>query len=91
MDSRKDIKWRRENLVYRANLHTYSIKIYRTINTSSRHIYNDKIRLKEADEDQSSLLVEIMDFKKKTLKNCKLQRKNKRKKMFFEAYMYFWW
>ena len=57
---------KKRNLVYRANLHTYSFKIYQTINASSRQIYNDKIRLKEADEDQSSLLVEIMDFKKKT-------------------------
>ena len=29
-------------------------------------IYNGKITLKEADEDQSSLLVEIMNFKKIT-------------------------
>ena len=40
-------------------------KKFRTINTFGRDIYNSKITLKEPDEDQSSLLVKIMDFQKK--------------------------
>ena len=39
------------------------------MNNFGRDIYNDKITLKEPDEDQSSLWVEIMDFKIK--KSCK--------------------
>ena len=36
------------------------------INTFGGDIYNGKVTLKEAGENQSSLLVEIMNFKKKT-------------------------
>ena len=42
------------------------IKNFQTINTFGRDTYNSKITLKEADEDQSSLLDEIMNFTKKT-------------------------
>ena len=52
----------REILVYRPNEYTYSFKNFRTINTFGRDIYNGKISLKEADEYQSDLLLEIMDF-----------------------------
>ena len=54
----------REDLVYRRNEYTYSFKNFRTINTLSREIYNGTITLKEADKDQSSLLVEIKNFKR---------------------------
>ena len=54
----------RENLVYRTNEYTYSFQNFRTINTFGRDVYNGKLTLKEADEDQSNLLVEIMNFKK---------------------------
>ena len=47
----------RENLYYRTNEYTYNFRNFRTINTFGRDIYNGKITLKEADEDQSSLLV----------------------------------
>ena len=55
----------REKLVYRTNEYTYSFKNSRTINAFARDIYNGKITLKEADEDQTSLLVETMNFKSK--------------------------
>ena len=55
----------REILVYRTNEYTYDFRNFLTINTFGREIYNGKITLKEADEDQSSVLVEIMNFKKK--------------------------
>ena len=54
-----------ENLVYRDNEYIYSFRIFRTINIFVRDIYNGTVTLKEADEDKSSLLVEIMNFKKK--------------------------
>ena len=49
----------RENLVYRTNKYTYDFKNVRKINTFG--IDNGKITLKEADKDQNSLLVEIMN------------------------------
>ena len=56
----------RENLFYRANEYKHSFKIFQTIETFVRDIYNGKINLKEADEDQSTLIVEIMNFTSKT-------------------------
>ena len=41
----------RENLVYRTNENTYSFKIFQTINTFGKSIYNSTITLKEADKD----------------------------------------
>ena len=55
----------RKILVYRTNQYTYDFKYFRTRNTFGRDIYNRKITLKEDDEDQSSLLVVIMNFKKR--------------------------
>ena len=56
----------RENLIYRANEYTYSFKNFQTKKTFVRDIYNGKIALKEADDYQSNLLVEIINFKKNT-------------------------
>ena len=56
----------REKFVYRTNEYTYTFKNFLTIHTFGREIYNGKITLKQADEDQGSLLVEIISFKKKT-------------------------
>ena len=55
----------REKLIYRASEYTYSFKRFQIIKTFGRDIYNGEITLKEADNDQSNLLVEIMNFKKK--------------------------
>ena len=49
--------------------------------------FNGKINLKEADEDESSLLVEIMNFERK--QNRKMQRTNKRKNIFLTNCMHF--
>ena len=55
----------REELIYRVSEYTYSFQNFQTIKTFGRDIYSGKITLKDADEDQASLLVEIMNFKKK--------------------------
>ena len=55
----------RENLIYRASEYRYSFKNFQTIKTFGKDIYNGKITLKEADDYQSNLLVEIMAFLKK--------------------------
>ena len=56
----------REKLIYRVSEYTYRFQNFQTIKTFGRDIYSGKITLKETDEDQASLLVEIMNFKKKT-------------------------
>ena len=56
-------------------------------NTFCRDIFKNKTNLKEADEDQSSLLVKFMDFKKK--QNLKIQKKNKQLKIFLATHLSF--
>ena len=68
----------RENLFHRTNEYTYSFKTFRTINTFDRDICNGQITLKETDENQRSLLVEIMNFMKQ--KNLPNPEKTKEKK-----------
>ena len=50
-------------------------------------IDNGKITLNEADEDQRNLLVEIMSLK--IDQNRKIQRKNKKKKIFLKTCVHF--
>ena len=59
----------------RTNEYTYSFKNFQAIKNFRRVIYNCTITLKEADKDQSSLLVEIMNFKSK-LKNQNPEKKD---------------
>ena len=56
----------REKFIDKASEYTYSFQNFQTIRTFGKDIYSGEITLKEADEDQASLLVEIMNFKKKT-------------------------
>ena len=56
----------REKLVYETNEYTYSFKNFQTIRTFGKDIYDSTIKLEEADEYQTNLLVEIMNFKKNT-------------------------
>ena len=73
----------REKLVYEASEYEYSFQNFLTIRTFGRDIYNDEITLKEADEDQSSLLNEIINFRDKT--KPRGEKKNKKKKMFLKT------
>ena len=66
-------------LVHRTNKYTYNFKDFWTINTFGRGIYNSKTILKEADEDQSSLVVEIMNFKKKNKTSKSRERRREKK------------
>ena len=68
----------REKLVYIASEYTYSFQNFPTIRTFGRDIYNGEITLKEADEDQSSLLSEIKNFRDKTKPQDEEKKKKKR-------------
>ena len=74
----------REKLVYRASEYTYSFQNFRTIRAFGRDIYNGEITLKEDDEDQASLLNEIMNFRDKT-KPQDEEIKKEKKKMFLQT------
>ena len=56
----------REKWVYEATEYTYDFRNFKTIRTFGRDIYDGKIALEEADEDQSNLIDEIENFNKKT-------------------------
>ena len=68
----------REKLVYRANEYTYSFQNFRTIRAFGRDIYNFEITLKETDEDQASLLNEIINFREKTKPRDEEKKKEKK-------------
>ena len=69
----------REKLIYEANDYTYNFKNFQTIKTFGQDIQEGKITVKEADEYQKDLLVEIKSFKKHA-KPRSLEKKNKQKK-----------
>ena len=78
----------REKFIYETNEYTYSFKNFQTIKTFGRDIYEGKITIKEADEYQKDLLVEIMNFRK-TKKKKKSKKKNKEEKVFLKTFIIF--
>ena len=72
----------REKLINKTKEYTYSFKNFRTIKAFGRDIYDGKITLKEADEDQADLLSEIIIL----LKNSKTKnyREKTRQKIIYK-------
>ena len=70
-----------EKLVYETNHYTYSFKNFQTTKTFGRDIYEGKIMIEEADEYQTNLLIEIMNFRK----NQGVKKKHKKKKLFLKT------
>ena len=54
----------REKLIYETSEYTHSFKNFQTIKTFGRDIYGGKITLEKANEYQTDLLAEIINFKK---------------------------
>ena len=67
----------KEKLVYRTNEYIFDFRNFHTKNTFGREIYNSKIALKEADEDQSNLLLKLLIKKKKTPQNPEKKQQKK--------------
>ena len=55
-----------EKLIYKTDEYTYSFKNFQTIKTFGRDIYEGKITIKEANEYQTDVLAEIMNYRKYT-------------------------
>ena len=68
----------REKLIYETDEYTYSFKNFQTIKTFGRDIYEGKITIEEANEYQTNLLAEIMNFRKNM--KPKSQEKKTRKR-----------
>ena len=54
----------RENLYYKTNKYTHNFQNFQTISTFGRDICNSAITAKKADDDQSDLLVKILNYRK---------------------------
>ena len=67
----------REKLIYETNEYTYSFKNFQTIKTFGRDIYEGKITLEKANEYQTDLLAEIIDFKKNTKARSQEKKREK--------------
>ena len=74
----------REKFIYETNEYTYSFKNFQTIKTFGRDIYEGKITIKEADEYQRDLLVEIRSFRKNT--KPRSQEKKQEKEIVLENF-----
>ena len=70
----------REKLTYETNENTYSFKNFQTIKTFGRDIYEGKIMIKKANEYQTDLLGEIINFKK--YRKPRSQEKKQEKTLF---------
>ena len=67
----------REKLIHETSEYTYSLKNFQTIQTFGRDIYEGKIAIEEANENQKGLSVEIMIFKKNTKPRSQEKRQEK--------------
>ena len=72
----------REKLIYETDEYTYSFKNFQTIKTFGRDIYEGKIVIEEANQYQTNLLAEIMNFRKNT--KPKSQEKKQEKEIVLE-------
>ena len=68
----------REKLIYKRNEYTYSFKNFQTIKTFGRDIYEGKTMIEEANEYQTDLLAEIMNFRKNTKPRSQEKKTRKR-------------
>ena len=74
-----------EKPFYETKEYTYSFKNFQIIKAFGRNIYEGKITIKEADEYQKDLLLEIMNFRK----TKESRKKNKEEKLFLKTFIIF--
>ena len=77
----------REKLIYETNEYTYNFKNFQTIKTFGRDIYEDKTTIEEANEYETDLLAEIMNFRK--IRNQGVKKNSKKKKLFLKTCIIF--
>ena len=77
----------REKLIYEADEYTYTFKNFQTTKTFGRDIYEGKITMKEADEYQADLLIDIKNFRKN--KKQRSQEKKREKEIVFQNFYNF--
>ena len=78
----------REKSYYKSNKYTYNFQNFSAISTFGRDIYNGTITKKEADEDQSDLSVEILNFRKQ-VKPKNTEKKQQKEDVLKNLYNFF--
>ena len=68
----------REKLINKTSEYTYSFKNFQTIKTFEKEIYKGNITIEVANEYQTNLLAEIMNFRKNTKPRSQKQNTRKR-------------
>ena len=71
-------------MVYKESEYTYDFRNFWTIITFGRDIYDGTNTLKEANDYQTDLLAEVINFKEKA--KPKSLQKNEEKKLFLKTY-----
>ena len=72
-------KVNRNNMIYHLSKESFNFKIFRTTSSFGENIYNDKITINEADQEQADLVEYIWNFNIKARKkyiNDKEKKKN---------------
>ena len=64
-------KIKQKELIYRTNKCKYDFQQYETIRSFGKNIYDGKITKDEAEEDQSNLLKNIVEFNEKSIPRTK--------------------
>ena len=77
-----------EKLTYETDEYTCSFKNLQTIKAFGWNIYEGKITYKEADEYQTDLLTEILNFRKNA-KPKSQEKKNKKRELFLKTCIIF--
>ena len=83
-------KIKRRDLIYRANNYKYDFQQYETIASFGESIYAGKITIGEAEEDQSNLLKNIVEFNEKSRPKTK-EGKDKNRDTYESVYAVYEW
>ena len=70
----------RVKLIYETNEYTYSFKNFQTMKAFLRDFYEGSITLEEANEYQTDLLVEIMNFRNDTKPRSQEKEQEKKRR-----------
>ena len=66
----------KDNLFYESSKHIYDFKMFKTIRSFGDSIYNQKIEIRKANQDQADLLEYIFSFNNKTKPRSNEDKKN---------------
>ena len=63
-------------MIYYSSKETFNFNVFKTIRTFGEDIYNGKIKINEADQEQADLINYALNFNNKTRPRNKSDKKN---------------